>query len=298
VSTTGISIKPASLGVREGKRGVLVDKTLEDLSPAKTGKDSGFPWRRWSGRVLRISVPILAIVLWQVAVSVGWVNENSLPSPETIGKAYRELWQNGTLQAALPVSLARAGTGLLIGGGLGLILGIFAGLWRIGEELFDATLQMLRTIPFIALVPLFVTWFGIGEPSKVALIASAALFPIYLNTYHAVRGTDLKLVEAGRTFGLSNRRIALRIVLPTALPGALTGLRYACSMSLLALVLAEQVNATAGIGYLIENAQNNQRPDIVIAGIWIYAVLGIAVDFFMRFLERVAVPWKPRVGLG
>ena len=271
---------------------------LEDLSPTRTQQGTRFPWRLWAGRLLRISVPIAVIALWQVASSAGWVNENSLPSPATIAKAYRELWQNGSLQAALPVSLARAGVGLLIGGGIGLLLGIFAGLWRIGEELFDATLQMLRTIPFIALVPLFVTWFGIDESAKVALIASAALFPIYLNTYHAVRGTDLKLVEAGRTFGLSNRQIATRIVLPTALPGALTGLRYACSMSLLALVLAEQVNATAGIGYLIENAQNNQRPDIVIAGIWIYAVLGIVVDFFMRFLERAAVPWRLRVGLG
>jgi len=297
VSTDDISIGPPALGVLD----VVAEAknaALEDLSPADTSKGTGFPWRLWSGRALRVAVPVAVIVVWQVAVSSGWVNENSLPSPETILKAYRELWQSGQLQAALPVSLARAGTGLLLGGGLGLILGVFAGLWRIGEEMFDATLQMLRTIPFIALVPLFVTWFGIGEPSKIALIGSAALFPIYLNTYHSVRGADLKLVEAGRAFGLSNRQIALRIVLPTALPGALTGLRYACSMSLLALVLAEQVNATSGIGYLIENAQNNQRPDIVIAGIWIYAMLGIVVDFLMRFLERVTVPWRPRVGLG
>jgi sulfonate transport system permease protein len=298
MSTSGISIDPAGLAARESTREIRIDKTLEDLSPAKSGKGSNLPLRRWAGWALRLSVPLGIIAIWQIAVSAGWVNQNSLPSPETIGRAYRELWQDGQLQAAIPASLARAGVGLAIGGGLGLLFGIFAGLWRIGEELFDATLQMLRTIPFIALVPLFVTWFGIGEPSKIALIGSAALFPIYLNTYHAVRGTDLKLVEAGRTFGLSNRQIALRIVLPTAVPGALTGLRYSCSMALLALVLAEQVNATSGIGYLIENAQNNQRPDIVIAGIWIYAVLGIAIDFFMRFLERAAVPWRPRVGLG
>jgi sulfonate transport system permease protein len=298
VSASGVSVDSVGLGALESARGAKIDKSLEDLSPAKVGRGPNLPLRKWVGWALRISVPVGVVVFWQVVVSVGWVNQNSLPSPETIAKAYRELWQDGTLQAAIPVSLARAGVGLLIGGGLGLIFGVFAGLWRIGEELFDATLQMLRTIPFIALVPLFVTWFGIGEPSKIALIASAALFPIYLNTYHSVRGADMKLVEAGRTFGLSNRQIALRIVLPTAVPGALTGLRYACSMSLLALVLAEQVNATSGIGYLIENAENNQRPDIVIAGIWIYAVLGIAIDFFMRFLERVAVPWRPRVGLG
>jgi sulfonate transport system permease protein len=141
-----------------------------------------------------------------------------------------------------------------------------------------------------------VTWFGIGEAEKIALIACAALFPMYLNTYHAVRGIDVKLIEAGRTFGLSSRQVASRIILRTALPGVFTGLRYSCSISLLALVLAEQVNATAGIGYLIENADNNQRPDIVIAGIGIYAVLGIAIDLGMRGIERIALPWRSRVG--
>jgi sulfonate transport system permease protein len=291
VSTGQIGIDPVD-GV-----GVTADLLLADLSPSSTTGGFQFPWRLWAGRVLRAAVPIGLVALWQISVSGGWVSEQQLPSPETILKAYEELWSNGQLQAALPVSLGRAGFGLLIGGGAGLLMGVFAGLWRIGEEIFDASLQMLRTIPFIALVPLFVTWFGIGELSKTALIASAALFPIYLNTYHSVRGADVKLIEAGRIFGLSGRQIAGRIVLRTALPGILTGLRYSCTMALLALVLAEQVNATAGIGYLIENAENNQRPDIVIAGIWIYAVLGLLIDLIMRGIERLALPWRPRAGL-
>jgi len=149
----------------------------------------------------------------------------------------------------------------------------------------------------VALVPLFVTWFGIDEPSKLALITAAALFPLYLNTFHAVKGVDQKLIEAGKTFGLSGFQIARRVIFPTALPGILTGVRFACSFSLLSLVLAEQVNSTAGIGYLIINAQNNQRPDIVIAGIWIYAVLGILIDFVMRGVERLVLPWRGRVSI-
>jgi sulfonate transport system permease protein len=287
---------PARVGV---PKPVTVAKSLIDLSPKNRGRAQLYQRIRfWSGWALRIGVPILLIVFWQLAISWGGISEDVLPSPKTIVEAYQYLWENGSLQSAVPISLRRAGEGLLIGGTSGLILGIFAGLWKIGEETFDATLQMLRTVPFIALVPLFVTWFGIDEPSKLALITAAALFPLYLNTFHAVKGVDQKLIEAGKTFGLNGFQIARRIIFPTALPGILTGVRFACSFSLLSLVLAEQVNSTAGIGYLIINAQNNQRPDIVIAGIWIYAVLGILIDFIMRGVERLVLPWRARVSIG
>ena len=276
-----------------------LDRSLIDLSPKNRGREQVRQRVRfWGGWTLRLGVPVLLIAFWQLALNWGWASEEVLPSPATIVKAYKYLWNNGSLEAAIPVSLRRAGEGLLIGGTTGLILGIFAGLWKIGEEIFDATLQMLRTVPFIALVPLFVTWFGIDEPSKLALITAAALFPLYLNTFHAVKGVDQKLIEAGKTFGLTGLQIARRIIFPMALPGIITGIRFACSFSLLSLVLAEQVNATAGIGYLIINAQNNQRPDIVIAGIWIYAVLGILIDFIMRGVERLVLPWRARVGIG
>jgi len=276
-----------------------LDRALIDLSPKRRGREQlRQRVRSWSGWALRVGVPVLLVAFWQLALNWGWVSQDVLPSPATIARAYRYLWHNGQLQAAIPISLRRAGEGLLIGGSVGLTLGIFAGLWKLGEEIFDATLQMLRTVPFIALVPLFITWFGIDEPSKLALITAAAMFPLYLNTFHAVKGVDQKLIEAGKTFGLSGFQIARRIIFPTALPGVLTGLRFACSFSLLSLVLAEQTNATAGIGYLIINAQNNQRPDIVIAGIWIYAVLGILIDFFMRAVERLVLPWRARVNIG
>lgn len=271
---------------------------LQDLSPRGSANTWRAAWRVWRGRALRILVPALLIGVWQLSSTVGWTSEYTLPPPTMVLSAYAELWGHGDLQAALPVSLQRAGTGLLFGIVIGLVLGLFAGLWKVGEEVFDAPLQMLRTIPFIAVVPLFITWFGIGEQPKIILIAAASVFPVYLNTYHGVRGVDKKLIEAGQVFGLGGWRLASRIILPTALPAALTGIRYASGVALLALVLAEQINAREGIGYLLNNANQNQRPDIVIAGILVYALLGIVIDIVMRLVEHFALPWRPRVTIG
>ncbi|MBB2926630.1 ABC transporter permease [Paraburkholderia silvatlantica] len=242
--------------------------------------------------LLRALVPVLLIALWQLASSLGVASEFVLPSPASVLAAYRELWQSGDLQDALKVSLARAAVGLLIGGGAGLLLGVAAGLSKSAERGFDSVLQMLRTIPFIALVPIFVVWFGIGEVSKVALIVGAAISPMYLSTYHAIRGIDPKLLELGRTFRLSRAHQIRLIILPMSLPGILVGVRYAAAISLLALVAAEQINASAGIGYILNNANQFQRTDIIIAGILVYAVLGISVDALLRFVERKALAWR------
>lgn len=240
----------------------------------------------------RAIVPVLLIVLWQAASSLGVASEFVLPSPASVLAAFRELWQSGDLQDALKISLARAALGLLVGGGAGLLLGVAAGLSKPAERAFDGVLQMLRTIPFIALVPIFVVWFGIGEVSKVALIVGAALSPMYLSTYHAIRGIDPKLLELGRTFRLSRRHQIRLIILPMALPGILVGVRYSAAIALLALVAAEQINASAGIGYILNNANQFQRTDIIIAGILVYALLGIGVDALLRYVERKALAWR------
>ncbi|QLE44619.1 ABC transporter permease [Nostoc sp. C052] len=227
----------------------------------------------------------------------GIVPPQILPSPTDILAAFAELIRLGDLQEALPTSLSRSLTGLAIGGTIGLGLGLFAGLWRIGEEIFDAPLQMLRTIPFIALVPLFITWFGIDETAKIIVITVATIFPIYLNTYAGVRGVDPKLLEAATVFGLSRQETVRYVILPTALPSILVGLRFSAGTSLLALVVAEQINARSGIGYILNNANANQRADIIIAGIIVYAALGITNDVVMRLIERLALPWRPNIVL-
>ena len=242
--------------------------------------------------LLRCVVPVLMIAVWQLASSLGVVNEFVLPSPASVLAAYRELWQSGDLQDALKISLARAAVGLVIGGGAGLLLGVASGLSKSAERGFDTVLQMLRTIPFIALVPIFVVWFGIGELSKVALIVGAAISPMYLSAYHAIRGIDPKLLELGRTFRLTRAYQIRLIILPMALPGILVGVRYSAAIALLALVAAEQINASAGIGYILNNANQFQRTDIIIAGILVYAALGIAVDALLRYVERKALAWR------
>ncbi|QIG42892.1 ABC transporter permease [Nocardioides anomalus] len=259
---------------------------------ARSGRLTGRGWGRTPQLVLRVVAPVVLIVLWQLSSSRGWVSEQTLPGPTTILDAYRELWQTGDLQAALPISLRRAGVGLLIGGGAGLFLGIVAGLSVTAERAYDAPLQMIRTIPFIALVPLFVVWFGIGETSKISLIIGASIFPVYLNTYHAIRGIDRKLLEVGRTFEMSRWATIRLVVVPLSMPGILVGWRYAAGTALLALVAAEQINSQAGIGYILNTANQFQRTDIILAGILVYAVLGLLVDGVMRGLERVLLPWR------
>jgi sulfonate transport system permease protein len=271
---------------------------LVDLGArARAEASPGFLQR--SGRLFsRALVPILLLAGWQVAGSTGWVSPEVLPTPLIIIDAFGELIGTGELQDAIPTSLWRAATGLLFGAFTGLLLGLFAGLWRVGEELFDAPLQMLRTIPFIAMIPLFIIWFGIGENAKIALIYAATIFPVYLNTYAGVRGVDPKLIEAGQVFGLSPSAVSLRIVLPTALPSILVGLRFSAGSALLALVAAEQINARSGIGYILNNANQNQRTDIIIAGIIVYALLGIAIDLVMRAIERGLLPWRTHIVIG
>jgi len=240
---------------------------------------------------------VALLALWQMSASAGWISTDALPPPSAIVSAFQDLIASGDLQSAIPTSLARSLVGLVLGASTGLALGLFAGLWRVGEGLFDAPMQMLRTVPFIAMIPLFIIWFGIGEDAKIALIYAATIFPVYLNTYAGVRGVDRKLIEAGQVFGLSHFGIAVRIILPTALPSILVGLRYAAGVALLALVAAEQINAQSGIGYILLNANQNQRTDIILAGIIVYAALGIIIDIVMRWVERISLPWRPSIVL-
>jgi sulfonate transport system permease protein len=289
--------QPASIGIAPPERSAADAHALTDLSPRSRERQVRSIGARWRRPMIRLLAPLVLLSIWQLITAAGWVQSETLPSPAAVWAAFQELTSTGDLQRAIPVSLARACTGLAVGGGIGLVLGLFAGLWRVGEEIFDAPLQMLRTIPFIALIPLFIVWFGIDETPKIALITGASIVPVYLNTYAGVRGVDPKLIEAGRIFGLTHRQVAIRIIVPTALPSILVGFRYAAGVSLLALVAAEQINAQSGIGYILMTANMNQRPDVVIVGVIVYAILGITTDLVTRLIESAALPWKPKLAL-
>ncbi|MFI7005415.1 ABC transporter permease [Streptomyces sp. NPDC050145] len=239
--------------------------------------------------------PVALLALWWVASATGLLTPDVLASPPQVVDAIVELWGNGQLSQALAASLTRSGLGLALGLVTGLTLGITTGFTRLGDELLDSSLQTLRTIPFLSLVPLFMVWFGINETAKILLIAVATTFPMYVSTSSGVRTTDPKLVEAMRSFGMSRLGIVREVVVPGALPSLLAGLRLSMTLSVIALIAAEEINATAGIGYLMTQAQSYARTDILAVCILVYGLLGLLADAVVRLLERVLMPWRRAV---
>ncbi|MYT75559.1 MULTISPECIES: ABC transporter permease [unclassified Streptomyces] len=245
---------------------------------------------RW---LRRTSGPLLLLALWQLLSSTGVLTPEVLASPGTIAGVARDLFADGSLPTAMGVSLQRVALGLLFGVVVGVGLALVSGLFRIGEDLVDASVQMLRTVPFVGLIPLFIIWFGIGEAPKIAIITLGVSFPLYLNVYAGIRGVDSQLVEAGESLGLSRWGLVRHVVLPGALPGAMTGLRYSLGISWLALVFAEQINADAGIGFLMVQARDFLRTDVIVVCLIVYAFLGLLADFVVRTLERLLLQWRP-----
>jgi sulfonate transport system permease protein len=230
--------------------------------------------------------------LWWLLTSTGLVASTVLASPPVVWDTFWHLLRHQGLAGDIGISLVRSATGLAIGATAGLVLGLSVGLFRLGEELVDSSMQMLRTIPFPAVLFIFIVWFGIGETAKVLLIALATVFPVYLNTFNGVRSVDRRVVEAARTFGLGGRRLVTQVVIPLALPSVLTGLRFAAGVSVIALVFAESINANQGIGYLANQAASFNQVPVLVVCILLYAALGIAVDLAVRALERGLMPWR------
>ena len=239
------------------------------------------------------AVPVLLIAVWQLAVEAGWLSNRILPAPSAVVTAFWSLSASGELWHHLAISSWRAGIGFAIGGSLGLLLGFITGLSRWGERLLDSSLQMLRNIPHLALIPLVILWFGIDESAKIFLVALGTLFPIYLNTYHGIRNIDRGLLEMARSYGLSGLPLFVQVVLPGALPSIMVGVRFALGFMWLTLIVAETISANAGIGYLAMNAREFLQTDIVVVAIVLYAILGKLADFSAQLLERVWLRWHP-----
>jgi sulfonate transport system permease protein len=258
-------------------------------APAKANATRRLP------KLRRAYTPVLILIIWQGLVATGLVSPQTLPAPSAIAVSAWQLAVSGQLLANILVSLQRVAIGLTIGVCVGTALALIAGLSRLGEDAVDATVQMVRTLPHLALIPLMIMWFGIGETPKITLIALGSMFPIYLNLFAGIRGADRKLREAASTLGLSQAETILHVVLPAALPGFLVGLRQAFGIAWITLVVAEQINASAGIGYLVMNARDFLRTDIIFVGLSIYALLGLLTDQSVRFLEKRFLAWRPSV---
>ncbi|MER6347918.1 ABC transporter permease [Streptomyces sp. NPDC001595] len=266
------------------------DRRVPDLEPILPASSRRTRVPRW---LRRTTGPLLLLALWQLLSSTGVLASDILASPGRIAQVAGDLIADGSLPSAMGTSLQRVAAGLLLGTLVGTGLALISGLFRIGEDLVDASVQMLRTVPFVGLIPLFIIWFGIGEAPKTAVITLGVTFPLYLNVYAGIRGVDAQLIEAGESLGLSRWGLVRHVVLPGALPGALTGLRYSLGIAWLALVFAEQINADSGIGFLMVQARDFLRTDVIVVCLIVYAFLGLLADFIVRSLERLLLQWRP-----
>jgi sulfonate transport system permease protein len=246
---------------------------------------------------LRLISPIAVLALWEIVVVTGVVPQQKLPSLSTLWTTAVHLITTssptyGTLQGAMAISLERVAIGFAIGGGLAVILAIGAGLSRFGENAVDPVMQALRTLPLFGLIPVFIVWFGIGEMPKITLIALGAAIPLYLNTFAGIRGVDGKLAELGQVLGLSRGEMIRHIVLPGALPTILVGLRQSLGVAWLALVVAEQINASAGLGYIINQGETFLQQNVIFVALFVYLILGLVTDYIVRLIERRALTWR------
>ena len=247
----------------------------------------------WRRRLLPWGLPLAVLAIWQIASQSGWLSTRILPEPWAVLKAAWGLSASGELWHHVAVSTGRALSGFVVGGGLALGLGLLTGSLRSAETLLDSSIQMIRNIPPLALIPLVILWFGIDESAKLFLVSLGVFFPIYVNTFHGIRSVDPGLIEMARSYGLSGWPLYREVILPGALPSILVGVRFSLGFMWVILIVAETISAQAGIGYMTMNAREFLQTDVVLVGILLYALLGKLADVLARGLERWWLRWNP-----
>jgi sulfonate transport system permease protein len=243
--------------------------------------------------LLNFLMPALLVVVWQASSSLGFLSDNVLPGPSSVIEAAWRLTLSGELLDNMAVSFLRAFFGFIVGGAIGFGLGLVNGLSSISEKLTDSTIQMVRNIPHLALIPLVILWFGIDDGAKLFLVALGVFFPIYVNTFHGIRTVDPQLVEMGRGYGMTQSELLRRIILPGALPSIFVGVRFGLGVMWLTLIVAETIAAQSGIGYMAMQAREFMQTNVVVLAILIYALLGKFADSTTRLLERMCLKWHP-----
>lgn len=251
----------------------------------------------WSGNVAaRLApwiVPFTLIVAWQFAAQVGWLSSRILPEPLAVLRAASALAESGELWTHARTSAWRALSAFAVGGGAGLLLGLLTGTFRRAEILLDTSIQMVRNIPALALIPLVILWFGIDEMAKLFLVSVGVFFPVYLNTFHGIRSVDKGLIEMARSYGLSGWPLYRDVILPGAWPSILVGVRFSLGLVWVLLIVSETISAQSGIGYMTMNAREFLQTDVVLVGILLYALLGKLADVAARAVERITLRWHP-----
>jgi len=248
--------------------------------------------RRRASPWLAAIVPLGLVAVWFATTSLTHVFlPHQLPSPWRVIATAAELARGGELARHVAASTGRIAAGFAVGAAAAMLLGTFVGLSRTVEAMLDPTLQMVRNVPSLAWVPFLLLWMGIDEAPKIVLIAIGGFFPVYLNLVTGIRQTDRKLIEVGAVFGMTRLELVRRIILPSALPYLLAGLRIGLGQSWLFLVAAELIASTRGLGYLLIDGQSTARPDLMLVGILVLAGLGKLSDAALRRLERRVLRW-------
>jgi sulfonate transport system permease protein len=280
-----------------------VDPAAGDVAPAAASTSNPTPGRERSGRRRRLlrrsgrvarraTVIVVLLVAWQLASMAQWLDRSTLAPPTEVWNTFVDLFWSGELAANVGVSFRRVAIGLAIGVTVATILGLIAGLSRVGEELIDAPLQMLRAMPFLGLMPLLLVWLGLGEGLKVGLVVIGVIFPVYLNLHKGIRSVDPRFGELASTCGVGRWGVIRRVLLPGAMPQFLIGLRFSLGIAWLSLVVGETVNPDQGIGYLMMKGREYLRTDLIVLGLVIYAILGLLTEAGVRLIERRALPWR------
>lgn len=245
--------------------------------------------------LIRLLSPLAIIVLWQLASITGILSPRILAAPSEIATSAMRLFASGELVTGISVSFLRVVAGFSIALIIGIIFALIAGMSRIGDAIIDPPMQMLKAMPFLGLLPLFILWYGIGEAPKIGMVAFGSMFPIYLTLYGGIRGVDRKLIEAGRTLGLNTFEIVYHVIIPGAFPSLLVGVRYGLSIAWLSLVVAEQINASSGIGAIISYARDFLQTDIIVICLLVYALMGLVTDGLVRMIETSSLRWRTTV---
>ncbi|WP_250454073.1 aliphatic sulfonate ABC transporter permease SsuC [Caballeronia sp. ATUFL_M2_KS44] len=272
----------------------MADALTQSIPATQPFKRSAGPvFRRVGAAIAPWLVPVAILLLWEYAARAGVLSTRVLPEPLAVVKSAWALIQSGDMWANVKVSAWRALLGLVIGGGVGLVLGLWTGLFRPFEVALDSTVQMIRNIPALAMIPLVILWFGIEEEAKIFLVALGVFFPVYVNTFHGIRSVDAALIEMARSYGVKGFALYRDVILPGALPSILVGVRFALGLMWVMLIVAETISAQSGIGYMTMNAREFLQTDVVVVGILLYAVLGKLADVLAKAIERVALRWHP-----
>jgi sulfonate transport system permease protein len=241
---------------------------------------------------LKLLAPVLLILVWYVASAVGVLNANILPSPVRVFQTLIKLITNGKLGQGLLVSGLRVIKGFVVGAVIGIVLGVLMGLSKTLNKILSSLVSIFRPIPMIAWIPLLILWLGIGEESKVAVIIIGTLWPVLLNTISGILSVDKKLLEVAQVLEKGKKEILFNVILPSAWPSIITGIRLGISTAWTCVVAAEMIAASSGIGYMITYARELSQPDVVLVGVFTIGLVGLLIDFIIMRIQKRLLRWN------